>query len=308
MEKKESEKKVNPLEELKKIGIEKIAEDTHILPSDIEAIIKKEFSKLNRTKALGFIKILEREYKLDLSDWRREYQDFITSNQQEDYSHIFVTVQEDNEEEKENKLFLIIGIVALIIIAYGTYYFFNSVLGESTVTEKKTETKIEEKKDSYETKSSYTKPKESEKTPSNTEPKALVSPDVNETNATESNESGENNETAASLTDDKEKNATEERNATVPSDFIIEPRAKVWAGIIFLDDYSKKQFLTDQNISLDPSKNFLIITGHGKINIYIGEEKRSFDEGRKLYLLYKDGSLERIDSETFKTINRGKPW
>ncbi len=297
-------KKTNPLEELKKIGLEKIAEDTHILPSDIEAILKKEFPRLNRTKAFGFIKILEREYKLDLSDWKKEYQEYLNSHKQ-DQSEIFVTVKEENEEEKENKLFLIIGTIALIIIGYGTYYFFSTVWDSSPTP--KQEIKTTEKIESKETQVIAKEEEEQIKTITTTdiEPKTPLLSETNETNLTEKTET---NETVSLQNKESNETKEEEQNITKPDNFIIEPRAKVWAGVIFLDDYSKKQFLTDQNISLDSTKDFLIITGHGKIDIYIGEEKKSFDEGRKLYLLYKDGSLEKIDAETFKTINRGKSW
>jgi len=312
MQEKESNQPINPLEELKKIGVKRISEDTHILPSDIEAIINKEFNKLNKTKAFGFIRILEREYKLDLSEWKKEYQEYLNSNKKEEPSEIFITVKEEKEEESENKLFLFLISIGVIIIAFLAYYFFNSVWDGSSSL-KNSSLKQEIQKNSPHSKELQISPSKEEgktKDIKKTAAENYALTDKNETNETNKTTVTDINETNLSLTQTDTFDKTQEQNITknIPTTFTIEPRTKVWAGVIFLDDYSKKQFLTDQNITLDPSKDFLIITGHGKIDIRIGEEKKHFDEGKKLYLLYKDKSLEQIDAETFKTINRGKSW
>ncbi len=305
------EKKTNTLEDslkkLKEIGIKKISVDTHITESNIEAILKREFDKLNPTKAIGFAKILEREYGVDLSEWKKEfkaYRDQIKKEQEK----IFVAVNEEEEKEKSGKFLLIIGIVALIIIAYGTYMFLNSHSSQNT-------SKIPKSNISKENK--ILKP-EIEKQ----ESKIHLNSELNKSSLKETNqtESVETNKTNISI---KEQNKTQnmETNETIKTNennqtssklihesFILSPRSRIWVGVIYLDNFKRKQFLTDQNITLDPKRDFLIVTGHGKFDIFIDKEKYHYDDPLKVRLLYKDQSLEKIDANIFKTLNRGKSW
>ena len=298
MDRKKDELNNGDLHKLEKIGLKKISDETHIVISELKAIINKDFDKLNRTKAIGFAKILEREYKLDLNQWKKEYEDYIKQKKKDEQQELFVAVKNDGSEERENRLFLIIGVIALIIIAYGTYYFFNNYQNSmtKTVTKEPSTAVIKEQKNSIVPKTEInTTQIEQNKT-------VLLPKENNETN--ETNETNQSNE----INDEKiDENISKEKNVTVES-FIISPRSKLWAGVIFLDDFSKKQFLTDANITLDPSRDFLMITGHGKFDIYLGDQKYHYDEGGKMRLLYKEGTLDTIDAQMFKTLNRGKAW
>jgi len=295
MDEKNGKVNENDLNKLEKIGLKKISNETHIVISNLKAIINKEFDKLNRTKAIGFAKILEREYKLDLSNWKKEYDDYIKQKNIDEQKELFVSVKNEGEEEKENRFFLIIAAVALIIIAYGTYYFFNNYQNTISNENPKKETSdnvIKEQK-------APIKEKAGTNITENEQNRTLLLPKEN-------NETNQSSDINISKTD-TEKNSSKENNLTIKS-FTIIPRSKLWVGVIFLDDFSKKQFLTDGNITLDPSKDFLLITGHGKFDIYIGEQKYHYDDGGKLRLLFKDKTLDTIDSEMFKTLNRGKAW
>ncbi len=307
-------KKINTLEEnlkkLKEIGIEKISVNTHITEPNIEAILNREFEKLNPTKAIGFVKILEREYGVDLSEWKKEFKAYREQIKKEQ-EKIFVAVS-DEEEEREagGKLLLIIGIVALIIIAYGTYMFLNSHSSQNTPKVPKSNiSKENELKPEIEN--------EELKISSNSKPNNTLQ----EINKTESVEINETNETNISI---KEQNATQnmENNQTIQNQnennqtslklihesFTLSPRSRIWVGVIYLDNFKRKQFLTDQNITLDAKRDFLIVTGHGKFDIFIDEEKYHYNDPFKVRLLYKNQNLEKIDANTFKTLNRGKSW
>ena len=307
------EKKTNTLEEslkkLKEIGIKRISVDTHITEPNIEAILNREFDKLNPTKAIGFAKILEREYGVDLSEWKKEFKAYREQIKKEQ-EKIFVAVSDEEEEkEKSGKLLLIIGIVALIIIAYGTYMFLNSHSSQNTPKIPKSNISKENKlKPEIENKES--------KIALNSE---LNKGSLKEANKTESLKTIETNETNISI---KEQNETQnmEKNQTIQNEnnqtslksthesFILSPRSRIWVGVIYLDNFKREQFLTDQNITLNPKRDFLIVTGHGKFDIFIDKEKYHYDDPLKVRLLYKDQSLEKIDANTFKTLNRGKSW
>ncbi len=61
------------LQILKEIGIQEIYKATKIASKNINYILEKRYESLSRVHARGFIQILEREYKIDLSAWMKEF-------------------------------------------------------------------------------------------------------------------------------------------------------------------------------------------------------------------------------------------
>ena len=74
------------LNRLRGIGIEQISKATKLATSKIEDVLEKRFDRLDRTRARGFVHILEREYKVDLSEWLEEYDRFYSPSTLEDKS------------------------------------------------------------------------------------------------------------------------------------------------------------------------------------------------------------------------------
>ena len=72
MDKKESilEKELKKLE---KIGVREISKATHIQEEHIESILNQNYENLLDCNANGFVKILERDYGVDLSEWLEEF-------------------------------------------------------------------------------------------------------------------------------------------------------------------------------------------------------------------------------------------
>ncbi|GAA8170944.1 hypothetical protein HpDR147_04950 [Helicobacter pylori] len=61
------------LQILREIGIQEIYKATKIASKNINYILEKRYESLSRVHARGFIQILEREYKIDLSAWVKEF-------------------------------------------------------------------------------------------------------------------------------------------------------------------------------------------------------------------------------------------
>ncbi len=61
------------LQILREIGVQEIYKATKIASKNINYILEKRYESLSRVHAKGFIQILEREYKLDLSAWMKEF-------------------------------------------------------------------------------------------------------------------------------------------------------------------------------------------------------------------------------------------
>lgn len=61
------------LQILKEVGVAEICKATKIASKNIHSILEKRYESLSRVHARGFIQILEREYKIDLSTWVKEF-------------------------------------------------------------------------------------------------------------------------------------------------------------------------------------------------------------------------------------------
>lgn len=71
---------------LEKIGLQEVCRKTHIEVKQLEYMINNQFDKLNKINTLGFVKILSREYKLDLSDWLEGFYDYWADHKAEEES------------------------------------------------------------------------------------------------------------------------------------------------------------------------------------------------------------------------------
>ncbi|CAA6808516.1 MAG: Unknown protein [uncultured Campylobacterales bacterium] len=106
------------IEKLKEIGVDKIANDTFIGDTSIEYFLNKEFDKLPPVKVYGFIQILEKQYDVDLSYYRFEYD---KSKREETSVKENSTLQaslDDNSNSSFMWIFLLILVVAGAVFAW----------------------------------------------------------------------------------------------------------------------------------------------------------------------------------------------
>ena len=119
---------------LKKIGAQRIHEQTHIPKIQCEDLVEGHFETMNKVQFTGFISILEREYSLDLNALKEE--GLSTFVKEEDVlnvdSKVFVT-------PKKTKSYTLYYIAAAIVV------FIAVVIGMSS-SEEQVEPKIDNKK------------------------------------------------------------------------------------------------------------------------------------------------------------------
>ncbi|MEA3419166.1 MAG: hypothetical protein U9Q90_07165 [Campylobacterota bacterium] len=61
------------LEQLKPYSIDTIHDKTQISTQSIESLLEHDFSAFSKVRFLGFVSIVEREFHVDLSDYKEEY-------------------------------------------------------------------------------------------------------------------------------------------------------------------------------------------------------------------------------------------
>ena len=104
---------------LKEDNIELISEKTKISKFNLEAISAAEFDKLRKVKSLGFISILEREYKVELTALREQALEYYDKNSE--IQKVTLTAPKNEEKSGSSKWF---KFFILIVIAYTVWYFF----------------------------------------------------------------------------------------------------------------------------------------------------------------------------------------
>ncbi|WP_151899490.1 hypothetical protein [Sulfurimonas hydrogeniphila] len=110
----------------------------------------------------------------------------------------------------------------------------------------------------------------------------------------------------------KDANTTQEtaikKEKAVEKSFKIIARSKVWMGYIDVATNKKYQKTFTGEFDLDPDKEWLLIFGHGYIDVVTDTEKKEFNSKKTLRLLYKEGAVKELTFEEFKRLNRGSAW
>lgn len=302
---------MSDLERFRTMDVDEVHKKTFIAPRIIEALQNEDFKKLgSRARALGFIKIIEREMHVDLQELRQKVEQYYGDAL--DYKSAFV-VQEQQKNYKKTAL-QIGGTLLLLVIAGAIYFFFLTPqkespavsLSEENITamskpaqEKLTDAKQESVQTIQEENSS--EEKETAQT-ATTLQKADANQSLQETNTTQ----------ATATLQAQEANTTEHNStqtaATTPKPFslAIVPNKRIWVGIIYLDNHKRKVYSTSEPIELNTSRDQLIIAGHTRFHIIEDGEEQNISGVR--YFLYREGKLMPLSKEELKRYNKGRVW
>lgn len=256
-----------------KYSIEEINKRTRISPISLRYIKNKEFSKIPRVKFIGFIRIIENEFKVDLSDLIKEYEE-ATKHIKKDNIEIKL------ENPKKNGNFLII-LFAIILIIIGGYYLYkttkqnpNILVEQNYSITQKIENNLTKNQAILKKTKEVEKIKEIKKIEKNIEKNIIEN---NITNITENNSTKENNITI--------------QNKTNFNSIQIIPKEKVWFKAINLDTNKTVEYLTSSPKELNGS-NWYIKLGHGFVTIKYKDKTITPNTKKIVRVLLKNGKYE----------------
>ncbi|MFA5233683.1 MAG: hypothetical protein WC390_04710 [Sulfurimonas sp.] len=266
-------------DKLKSIGTQKIHEATHIARAHVKSILEENFEDMSSVQFNGFISILEREYSVDLSDLKKRAKEYFQSNassvKKEKAAHVFLA---HKKKKKLTAIYMILG-VALVVL----FFIFTA-------------------------------------TPSQEEAPRVDNIAIESAKSTLPIVEIEQNETVADVNTTLEANATStqaveaeavasqvapEAPAAQPLSFKILPKTRVWLGYIDVAEQKKYQKTFSDELSLDPTKEWLLAFGHGNIMVDINGVTTKFTTPRNIRFLYKNAELKEISIEEFKSLNNG---
>ncbi|EGK8022333.1 hypothetical protein IO403_000469 [Campylobacter lari] len=284
---------------LEDLNLLEVQKRTQIEIACLEYIIKKDFKSLSRFNVNGFIKILQREYELDFSNFLEEYHAYLEENGIEKKNHVHIAPRMNSYTKESSSVWYIVIIVVVLLIvalAWGVSRFFqSSTLDENTTNVLNQEQVVlEEKVDENETPIVN-----------------FFADDVienNETNTTILEPTDENNTIKETLEDNASLNMLEE-NMVLLKESIIKPSAELWLGMVDLKTFRKSSLTIKNDYVLSLDKDMLVTTGHAAFSL--NDENNNtleFKNGVSKFLMVKDGKIKQITKAEFIKENRGKLW
>ncbi len=278
---------VKTFEDLQNLGVNSLHEHTHIARHQIELLLNKSFDKLNRIQFMGFVSILEREYGIDLSSFREEYDAENPIHSMFDSVTPSSVLQAPSTSRSKWIAGGIGAILLLLIIASMTQGELSSAPKEEIIKLNTTPVEVVE---------------------SNTTTENNVTAEIN---ATDSDLSESNITRPLAVAVPVEENTTlvpDVQGDNFGHVLSIKPSSKVWMGMMDLDTGKKTQRKTSEPIVIDTTKNWLFIFGHGRLKIITSNESKMLKERNPVWFLYENGSLRQLNREQFEEKNHGSRW
>ncbi len=282
------------LQILKEVGAAEICKATKIASKNIHSILEKRYESLSRVHARGFIQILEREYKIDLSAWMKEFDKVCVfkegvgeeKNQETspeetakkplkvelDYSINQANTSLSKKSSKWKPFVIVLGVIVIILVVV---IIQNS---SSLKEEREQESAIKSgtKKNSF-----------------------------NNANPTEENkpEPTPKLEEKPKEQDKQGKEAIKEN----PNTIYIIPKRDIWVEVIDLDEKKNSfQKVFKKNYSLETKNHRLLLRfGHGHLSLKNNHQEQNYNDSKTKRFLYEPAKgLTLINEAQYKELQQ----
>ncbi|GAA7890155.1 hypothetical protein HpMS203_06200 [Helicobacter pylori] len=281
------------LQILKEVGVTEICKATKIASKNIHSILEKRYESLSRVHARGFIQILEREYKIDLSAWMKEFDKVCVfkegvseeKNQETDpeetakkplkveldYSINQANTSLSKKSSKWKPFVLVIGVIVIVL---AVVIIQNS---SSLKEEKERESAI----------------------------KSGTKNTFNEANPTEENKP----ETTPKLEEKPKEQDKQEKEAIkeYPNTIYIIPKRDIWVEVIDLDEKKNSfQKVFKKNYPLETKNHRLLLRfGHGHLSLKNNHQEQNYNDSKTRRFLYEPNKgLTLINEAQYKELQQ----
>ncbi|GAA7999884.1 hypothetical protein JP0553_06350 [Helicobacter pylori] len=282
------------LQILKEVGVVEICKATKIASKNIHSILEKRYESLSRVHARGFIQILEREYKIDLSAWMKEFDKVCVfkegvseeKNQETDPEEtakkplkveLDYSINQANTSlsKKSSKWKPFVLVVGVIVIVLAVVIIQNS---SSLKEEKERESAIK----SGTKKSSFNDANLAEENKPEPTPKLEEKPKEQ---------------------DKQEKEAIKED----PNTIYIIPKRDIWVEVVDLDEKKNSfQKVFKKNYSLETKNHRLLLRfGHGHLSLKNNHQEQNYNDSKTRRFLYEPAKgLTLINEAQYKELQQ----
>ncbi|GAA7688115.1 hypothetical protein COL0002_02520 [Helicobacter pylori] len=282
------------LQILKEVGVAEICKATKIASKNIHSILEKRYESLSRVCARGFIQILEREYKIDLSTWMKEFDKVCVFKEgvgeeqsreispeetakkplkvELDYSINQANTSLSKKSSKWKPFVLVLGVV-VIVLAVVIVQNSSSLKEER---EQESAIKSGTKKNSF-----------------------------NDANLAEENKP----ETTPKLEEKPKEQDKQEKEAIKedPNTIYIIPKRDIWVEVIDLDEKKNSfQKVFKKNYSLETKNHRLLLRfGHGHLILKNNNQEQNYNDSKARRFLYEPAKgLTLINEAQYKELQQ----
>ena len=327
-----------------KEGVEKLSLLTNISIDNLNNLVEENFEKLTRVKSLGFLLILEREYKdIDVSSLRERVKVYFEENKPADENVVMIS----KDSIQGNNFSFFKWFIVLALLGGGWYLYTQGKLDgvlknieekkdffddnkalESNVTEKEANNVvIESSNEEPITIATPVAPVEKKITLISTEHENEENASILEVNSTtvlttEAEQSAESivqeviesaEEVVKKTVEEvvtAEANETTEAPVTAISTITINPtRGTLWFGFINLDSKKKREFMKKTSTPFDiKGGRWLLVTGHGYVDIVSDVSTIELADSKKHYFYIDSTEIKTLTKKEFRSMNGRRGW
>ncbi len=282
------------LQILKEVGVAEICKATKIASKNIHSILEKRYESLSRVHARGFIQILEREYKIDLSAWIKEFDKVCVfkegvseeKNQETDLEEtakkplkveLDYSINQANTSlsKKSSKWKPFVLVIGVIVIVLAVVIIQNS---SSLKEEKERESAIKSgtKKSSFD----------------------------------DANLAEENKPEPTPKLEEKSKEQDKQEKETIkeyPNTIYIIPKRDIWVEVIDLDEKKNSfQKVFKKSYSLETKNHRLLLRfGHGHLSLKNNHQEQNYNDSKTRRFLYEPAKgLTLINEAQYKELQQ----
>ncbi|MGT0089769.1 sialidase [Helicobacter pylori] len=282
------------LQILKEVGVTEICKATKIASKNIHSILEKRYESLSRVHARGFIQILEREYKIDLSAWMKEFDKVYVfkegvseeKNQETDSEEIAkkplkveldYSINQANTSlsKKSSKWKPFVLVIGVIVIVLAVVIIQNS---SSLKEEKERESAIKSgtKKSSFD----------------------------------DANLAEENKPEPTPKLEEKQKEQDKQEKEAIkeyPNTIYIIPKRDIWVEVIDLDEKKNSfQKVFKKSYSLETKNHRLLLRfGHGHLSLKNNHQEQNYNDSKTRRFLYEPAKgLTLINEAQYKELQQ----
>lgn len=280
------------LQILKEVGVTEICKATKIASKNIHSILEKRYESLSMVHARGFIQILEREYKMDLSAWMKEFDKVCVfkegvseeKNQETDpeetakkplkveldYSINQANTSLSKKSSKWKPFVLVIGVIVIVLAVV-------IIQNSSSLKEEK-------------------------------ERESAIKSGTKKSSFDDANLAEENKPEPTPKLEEKEQDKQEkEAIKDYPNTIYIIPKRDIWVEVIDLDEKKNSfQKVFKKSYSLETKNHRLLLRfGHGHLSLKNNHQEQNYNDSKTRRFLYEPAKgLTLINEAQYKELQQ----
>ena len=290
---------------LEENSVKSISKKTNISEQNLEYLLANNFAALKKVKTLGFISIIEREYKADLKAMREEALEYYADTTEDNRITIGMAVVEEKKGTSKLSILIILG-----ILGYASWYFFTQFdkkhLSELIpFIDEQTIEKLVGQED--EVKEIFIQETPSENLPQ----KAEAVTTKNEAVDTPQTEEVADSSTQDVVTEtvESESEVGEAEVAVEKKDILILPFSRLWFGLVDMGTKDRDHFSIDAPYRLDiTDKSWLVATSSAPFSLVDGEETKDFNDAKEHYFKIDKNGIESLTKSEYVTLGGWSQW